>query len=65
MVNIRLGEMPESCGATIMPATQPIAPAMPHPSVSMWPVLIPMSWLACGLSAAARMPSPSFVRWKK
>ena len=51
-------------GATIMPATAPIAAASPQPSASIQPTRMPTSRHDTGLNAAARIASPSLV-WRK
>ncbi|MCY1244783.1 hypothetical protein D9M72_578800 [compost metagenome] len=48
-------------GATIMPATAPIAPAKPHPSISMRLTGTPSSRAESAFSAAARMARPNGV----
>ncbi len=52
-----------SRGATRMPAIAPTVAASPHPSISMRPTRMPTSRLDTGSSAAARIASPSRVRW--
>ena len=51
-------------GATIMPATAPIAAARPQPSASIQPTRIPTSRAERGFCAAARIASPSLVKRK-
>src|SRR5207248_10280120 len=53
-----------TAGATIMPATAPIAPASPQPSASIQPTRMPTSRLDTGFCAAARIASPSGVKRK-
>ena len=51
-------------GATIMPATAPIAAASPQPSASIEPTRIPTRRAEPGFSAAARIARPSGVKRK-
>ena len=51
-------------GATIMPATAPIAAARPQPSASIQPTRMPTSRADTGLNAAARIARPRLV-WRK
>ena len=63
MPDIMLGSR-NTTGATIMPATAPIAAARPQPSASIHDTRMPTSRAESGLSAAARMASPSGVKRK-
>src|SRR5919198_4610897 len=54
-----------SGGAAIRPATAPSAAARPQPSAIVQPTRIPVSRLESGLTAAARIASPIFVKRKK
>ena len=51
-------------GAISMPATEPIAAAMPQPSAVIQPTRMPASRADSGLAAAARIASPIRV-WRK
>ena len=51
-------------GATIIPATAPMAAARPHPSASIQPTRMPTSFADAGFCAAARIASPSGVKRK-
>ena len=51
-------------GAISMPATEPIAAAMPQPSAVIQPTRMPASRADSGLAAAARIASPMRV-WRK
>ncbi len=55
----------KTTGATIIPATAPIAPARPQPSISMRPTLMPTSRDEAAFCAAARIARPSGVKRKK
>src|ERR1700761_8851259 len=52
-------------GAISMPATEPIAAAMPQPSAIIQDVLIPTSRADSGNDAAARIARPTLVYRKK
>src|SRR6185312_13173379 len=54
----------KTVGATIIPLTAPSAAANPQPSASSHDVRTPSSRAAAGLSAPARIASPSFVNRK-
>ena len=54
----------KTTGATIMPATAPIAPARPQPSISIRPTLMPTSRDDGAFCAAARIARPSGVKRK-
>ena len=51
-------------GATIMPATAPIAAASPQPSASIQPTRIPTRRAESGFCAAARIARPTGVKRK-
>ena len=55
----------KTIGATIMPATAPMAAARPQPSASIQPTRMPTSRAESGFCAAARMARPSGVKRKK
>src|SRR5581483_6366285 len=55
----------KSDGAASTPATAPRAAASPQPTASIAPTRTPTSRASTGLTAAARRPSPSFVRVKR
>ena len=52
-------------GAAIIPAIAPSIAAKPQPSASIQPTRTPISRLAAGLKATARIASPSVVKRKK
>ena len=52
-------------GAVIIPASAPSIAASPQPSASIHETRTPSSRLASGASAAARIPRPTFVNWKR
>ena len=60
---IMLGER-KFVGALIIPLTAPSTAAKPHPSASSQDVRTPSSRAAPGLTAPARIASPSFVKRK-
>lgn len=49
-------------GATRHPASAPMPPARPHPSVVTWPARMPMSSLISGLDDTARKARPTRVQ---
>ena len=51
----------KTIGAIRMPATEPMAAAMPHPSATIQPTRMPDEPAEAGFSAAARMASPMRV----
>jgi hypothetical protein len=51
----------KTTGATMHPATDPIAAASPQPSASIQPTRTPTNRDDTGLSAAARMARPRLV----
>ena len=51
-------------GAIRMPATAPIAEAMPQPSAIIHEVLTPTRRADSGNAAAARIARPILVNWK-
>ena len=54
----------KTIGAIIIPATAPIAAAMPHPSAIIQPTLMPTRRAETGSLAEARMASPTRVKRK-
>ena len=55
----------KTTGATIIPATAPIAAASPQPSASIQPTRTPTRRLDTGFCAAARIARPTGVKRKK